>query len=108
MPINLKETKLRPLPLRVTPLQRVKLVQLRAKDSLSLQEHIRRAIDMYLEAQDRKAKREASTPSEIIHGAGPIEQAYQAPTRDIPLPAAVTARPKIPERRQRNVSYGLR
>ena len=61
MPINRKETRLKPLPLRITPRQFERLVALRARDSLAIQEHVRRAIDIYLDNQERKIAREEQT-----------------------------------------------
>ena len=54
MPKNPGPTALRPLPIRVTQLQFTRLQALRDYDDLAVQEHIRRAIDEYLEA--RRAK----------------------------------------------------
>jgi hypothetical protein len=39
---------LRPLPTRVTPLQYERLTAARDRDGLSIQEHVRRALDTYL------------------------------------------------------------
>jgi len=94
MPINRKEVRLRPLPLRVTPRQFECLVALRSHDSLSIQEHVRRAIDAYL------ANTQAPPPlhSAQMHDAISPGQVHQ------PLP------PVAPPGRQRVSSkpYGLR
>ena len=39
---------LRPLPMRVTPRQYERLTQARDRDGLTIQEHVRRALDLYL------------------------------------------------------------
>jgi hypothetical protein len=46
---NYHRSDLHPLPMRVSRLQIERLRELRAKDGLSVQEHVRRSIDQYLE-----------------------------------------------------------
>jgi hypothetical protein len=59
MAVNQKKTApLRPLPMRVTPKQFERLHQARERDLISVQEHVRRALDAYLDMLDRKAARE--------------------------------------------------
>lgn len=125
-PIARKDVKLKPLPLRLSTTQFERLVSLRARDGMAIQEHVRRAVDVYLDQQDKRQARATPPADAVIHGAGPIERAYQAPQpgeptepADIPLPTAVTARPDTPATvgakakqaaavAKRAASYGLR
>lgn len=50
----IKPTRLKPMPIRVTPQQHAALNQLRAEDGASAQEHVRRAIDLYLAKKKRE------------------------------------------------------
>jgi hypothetical protein len=43
---------LRPLPMRITKLQFERLQNVRARDGLAIQEHVRRALDIYLAGVD--------------------------------------------------------
>jgi hypothetical protein len=63
MPVNRKEVRLRPLPLRITPLQFTRLTEARARDSLAIQEHVRRAIDVYLDQVEKIPPPASSTPT---------------------------------------------
>ena len=54
MPKNPGPTALRPLPIRVTQLQFTRLQALRDYDDLAVQEHIRRALDDYLDKIETK------------------------------------------------------
>jgi hypothetical protein len=47
---------LRPLPMRITQLQYERLVARRSIDHIAIQEHVRRALDVYLDGLDRKAR----------------------------------------------------
>jgi hypothetical protein len=58
MPFSQRPANLRPLPMRITQRQYDRLVAHRERDSIALQEHIRRALDNYLDLLDRKASRE--------------------------------------------------
>ena len=49
-----QRVELRPLPLRITQHQFQRLIQLRAFDEIPIQEHVRRALDFYLEDMDRR------------------------------------------------------
>lgn len=49
---NYHRSDLHPLPMRVSRLQIERLRDLRAKDGLSVQEHVRRSIDQYLAILD--------------------------------------------------------
>ena len=63
------KSELRPLPMRITQLQFERLHAARARDGLSVQEHVRRALDQYLQKLEREAQRttaqspEAELPS---------------------------------------------
>ena len=48
-----KSQELKPLPTRVTKQQYAQLVKLRETTGMSIQEHVRRALDYYLFAQNR-------------------------------------------------------
>ena len=47
------KSTLTPLPMRITALQRERLVAARERDGTSIQEHVRRALDMYLDAIEK-------------------------------------------------------
>ena len=56
---NFKETKLaQPLPVRLTQRQVDWLQEIKDIDGISIQDHIRRAVDAYLEAAVKKLQRE--------------------------------------------------
>src|SRR4029077_14058345 len=65
MPFQQKPATLRPLPTRVTPRQYDRLMIHRSRDHLSIQEHVRRALDMYLESLDKRWEREISLSSPV-------------------------------------------
>jgi hypothetical protein len=44
-----------PLPMRVAKVQIVRLVEARTRTGIAIQEHVRRAIDMYLDRIEREA-----------------------------------------------------
>jgi Ribbon-helix-helix protein, copG family len=58
-----KEVKLKIVPTRLTLRQFERLDELRNSEGLSMQDHIRRAIDVYLEAIARKARRDEPAPT---------------------------------------------
>lgn len=65
MPIDhatIHRSALKPLPLKVSHQQYEKLKQIRALDGLSIQEHIRRAIDIYLEREHAPPEQKPSQP----------------------------------------------
>lgn len=85
MPTNVTHvvhrSNLRPLPMRITQLQFEKLQALRADDGIAVQEHVRRAIDMYLadkEARTRKLEYElalaAASADTSQHAARSLER----------------------------------
>ena len=55
---------LRPLPIRITQRQYDRLRAHRLIDSLAIQEHVRRALDLYLDVLDRKRERELVADAE--------------------------------------------
>ena len=50
-----RKQELRPLPMRITQLQYERLLAARARDGLSIQEHVRRSLDAYLAKIERDA-----------------------------------------------------
>lgn len=100
MPINRKEVRLRPLPLRITPLQFSRLTEARARDSLAIQEHVRRAIDVYLDLVEKRASRDAERR----------EAASPQPESTPESPAATPALNAAPKPRSRTPrgAYALR
>jgi len=66
MPINPKKTNpLRPLPMRITELQWERLNAARDYDDIAIQEHVRRALDKYLDMLDQKRSRPQPTPPDL-------------------------------------------
>ena len=66
MPINPKKTSpLRPLPMRITELQWERLKAARDYDDIAIQEHVRRALDKYLDMLDGRRERRAGTPTPL-------------------------------------------
>lgn len=63
------QQNLRPLPMRITQKQYERLQQARANDQIAIQEHVRRALDNYLDLLDRKQARTAppqeETPAKV-------------------------------------------
>ena len=57
-----KEARLKPLTLRITARQADRLTAARGRDDLAIQEHVRRAIDMYLDAYEKRQAKEAALP----------------------------------------------
>ena len=51
------KSELRPLPMRITQLQFERLKDARGRDGLSVQEHVRRSLDLYLAKIEREATR---------------------------------------------------
>jgi len=47
-------TELRPLPMRITQMQYDRLQRARDRDGLSIQEHVRRGLDIYLDGIEAK------------------------------------------------------
>lgn len=95
---------LRTLPTRVTTVQYARLTEARAKDGLSIQEHVRRALDFYLdgigmssppsarEAVDLPPPPPKTPPKRVRRKPG---QAQAMPT---PPPMKLRARPRITRR----------
>lgn len=65
-----KEVPLRPLPMRITPLQFDRLQAARDYDGISVQEHVRRALDFYLNALEISVLRTSSEDLKAIRAAG--------------------------------------
>lgn len=85
---------LRPLPMRVTPVQYERLNAVRLRDGLSVQEHVRRALDVYLAGVERALSR-SSQPSEVPAAPAPAGPASPAkPARS----TKAKARPKVVRR----------
>ena len=72
---TLRRKEMRPISMRLTALQYERLLQARAQDGLSLQEHARRALDLYLAQLDKHRLREAQTPGSPPPGVAPRELA---------------------------------
>jgi hypothetical protein len=61
---TMTQQNLRPLPMRITQKQYERLQQARANDQIAIQEHVRRALDNYLDLLDRKQARAAPIAEE--------------------------------------------
>jgi hypothetical protein len=84
--VPLKDTHrsdLRPLPMRITQLQFERLQNVRARDGLAIQEHVRRALDIYLAGVDAAAEPQATgaqpTAAKAPAGVGPTNPVRSAP-----------------------------
>lgn len=53
-----RKNEMRPLPMRITQLQFDRLVEARGRDGMAVQEHVRRALDLYLDKVERDALRQ--------------------------------------------------
>jgi hypothetical protein len=87
LPTEIAPDVLRPLPLRVTQRQYLRLVAHRSLDSLPIQEHVRRALDVYLDELDRKRPLERLEPVEKKPAVSPAPDGSPAPS----APAARTS-----------------
>jgi hypothetical protein len=76
---------LRPLPMRITPLQYERLLAARIKDGRTIQEHVRKSLDLYLDGLDRQAARTNG-------GTVPTPQRPPEPPSDRPKVGAVVQR----------------
>ena len=83
-PPPIKAETLRPLPIRITQRQYQRLLAHRKIDALAIQEHIRRALDFYLDDLDEKRPRERVAP--LVKAAAPTrrEPPTGAPTAPTP------------------------
>ena len=80
---NFKETKLaQPLPVRLTQRQVDWLQEIKDIDGISIQDHIRRAVDAYLELATRRLRRE-------------IDEEEAAAAAGIPPNPRVGLRPRV-------------
>lgn len=83
------------LPTRVTPEQHARLVALRASGGVTISEHVRLALDPYLDKLERKARQ--SQPEETAgNGAAAAPIGAQVPPARVKPVSAVAARPKTP------------
>ena len=103
MPINRKQSPLRPLPMRITDLQWERLQALRAYDAISIQEHVRRALDEYLDAVE--FRRLQTSPSGRRPGDSPAQRGKSPPVEPDEasvqeLPQFVTAGAEPTKRRR--------
>lgn len=92
---NPNKVALRPLPMRITPIQYSRLQDARIRDGRTIQEHIRKALDLYLDGLDKalaRANGVATTPASSAAGAVP---------KVLPVAAKSRARPVAPAVRQR-------
>jgi hypothetical protein len=71
-PKNTHRSDLRPLPMRITKLQFQRLQSVRARDGLAIQEHVRRALDIYLAGVDAQAEEESPPPASGGREAAPV------------------------------------
>lgn len=100
---NPLKVALRPLPMRITPIQYTRLQNARIADGRTIQEHIRKALDLYLDGLDRATAR-ANGATAVPAAASPIPMPAQVPapvSGKIPPPAARARRPAAPAVRQR-------
>jgi hypothetical protein len=93
-------TVLRPLPIRVTQYQFVKLHALRAHDDLAVQEHVRRAIDGYLDVMLAKYNLTPPSPSRGENYPPPVDKQVllEGVNRKQPLPEHLAVPPDQPGR----------
>jgi hypothetical protein len=86
---NYHRSDLHPLPMRVSRLQIERLRDLRAKDGLSVQEHVRRSIDQYLAILDQAP----NAPRAALE----TSQEWQARVMAEVAPGASVASPQLPK-----------
>jgi hypothetical protein len=82
MPFQQKPATLRPLPTRVTQRQYDRLMQHRARDHLSIQEHVRRSLDYYLEMLDKRWEREmmlSGKANDVVKEPQPVAKKLAVP-----------------------------
>lgn len=78
-----RKNEMRPLPMRITQLQFDRLVGARERDGMAVQEHVRRALDLYLDKVER-------TPRPAPEGDTPTANGQITPTPVPPSAAADT------------------
>jgi hypothetical protein len=71
-------TTLRPLPMRITPRQYERLTQARERDGLTVQEHVRRALDHYLTFVEKEARKPMAMAAQDANIAAQAEQSQAA------------------------------
>jgi uncharacterized membrane protein YccC len=81
MPVYPKNTApLTSLPMRITQLQRTRLEQAREHDHIAIQEHVRRALDQYLDGLERRRAKALAEPMELVDEApSPLPQFVRDP-----------------------------
>jgi len=79
---------LRPLPMRITQRQYDRLTAHRARDHISIQEHVRRALDNYLDLLDRKSLRELAMEAPST-ASGSLESPQTPPIAEKPQSGSV-------------------
>lgn len=94
------KSELRPLPMRITQLQFERLHGARARDGLSVQEHVRRALDVYLGKIERDFAK-ASSPPEAEAELPGVVSADQRPPDGASLASVLPAMP-MPARKTRS------
>lgn len=95
-----RRDELRPLPMRISQGQYERLLLQRDFDNINIQEHVRRALDFYLNAQDqvilRAQQRKGLVPLTPEH---PPVQGLQPPPSSVNVPAnSQTLLPKVRSR----------
>lgn len=81
------QAPLRPLPMRITPMQFDRLQAARDYDGISVQEHVRRALDFYLNALEISVLRSSSEDLKALRAAGRTNPGVTTP----PVVADVSA-----------------
>jgi len=71
---TIHKSELRPLPMRISQLQFERLQSARGRDGLSVQEHVRRALDHYLAKIEREDARRI--PPDPVPDADPEEMPF--------------------------------
>jgi hypothetical protein len=100
---NYTKHELRPLPTRITQLQYERLQGARDRDGLSIQEHIRRALDLYLAKIEKQIPAQPPADAQpeggfsaVLGGAAPL-----SPPDLPPMPPPVKTRAPAPRIRTR-------
>jgi hypothetical protein len=83
--------ELRPLPLRVANAQYERLNAARMRTGISIQEHVRRGIDLYLAVIEREAIELGLMPDRNAPTAS-VAKSYNQPAAQAPRPAPRTAK----------------
>ena len=101
---NNKSTKLQPMAIRVTPKQFQGLQALKDEDGISVQDHIRRALDNYLRRQAPPTAAEPRAPVEpVAELPGRVSARQPAPVMGQPEPIDAGSPPRAQPKRQQVV-----